>query len=414
MFNRLLSNRLTVVNLVALLLIGAVAGRMLPFYIGTSKAGAMIALLAAYLLLFTTRGLVTRWLGSQYFHLYATLQMGLTLIMMTAIFLDDAPLDFFALLLVPICMQAMWYLPENQGMIWVGVLGFITAGLLTSYFVVYEHSWEGVGYSLGYVSIFVLVAIFSSVTRRADEARNQTQMLLQELQAANAKLEDYSMQVEQLAIVEERSRLARELHNSVSQTIFSLTLTAQAARLLLDRDPSRVPQELDRLQTLSRNALAEMRTLIQQNKPVEIDELDLAGMLRKHVEERKTMDGLTVHLEILGDHSLTEAIKSGLFRIAQEALNNIIKHAEVKEAWLTLDLSGNPLQLCIQDHGAGFDPVDNSGNPGHLGLEGMHETGQVTGREDQNYICTRGGYDGGCPGSTARGGNSWLKRKRSK
>ena len=134
MLNRLLSNRLTVVNLVALLLIGAVAGRMLPFYVGTSKAGAMIALLAAYLLLFATRGLVTRWLGSQYFHLYATLQMGLTLIMMTAIFLDDVPLDFFALLLVPICMQAMWYLPENQGMIWVGVLGFITAGLLTILF----------------------------------------------------------------------------------------------------------------------------------------------------------------------------------------------------------------------------------------------------------------------------------------
>ena len=116
-----------------------------------------------------------------------------------------------------------------------------------------------------------------------------------------------------------------------------------------------------------------MRTLIQQNKPVEIDELDLAGMLRKHVEERKTMDGLTVHLEILGNHSLAEAIKSGLFRIAQEALNNIIKHARVKEAWLTLDLSGNPLQLCIQDHGAGFDPADNSGNPEHLGLEGMQE-----------------------------------------
>jgi signal transduction histidine kinase len=373
MFNRLLSNRLTVVNLVALLLIGAVAGRMLPFYVGTSKAGAMIALLAAYLLLFATRGLVTRWLGGQYFHLYATLQMGLTLIMMTAIFLDDAPLDFFALLLVPVCMQAMWYLPENQGMIWVGLLGFITAGLLTSYFVVYEHSWEGVGYSLGYVSIFVLVAIFSSVTRRADEARNRTQMLLQELQAANAKLEEYSMQVEQLAIVEERSRLARELHDSVSQTIFSLTLTAQAARLLLDRDPSRVPQELDRLQTLSRNALAEMRTLIQQNKPVGNEEHDLAEMLRKHAEERQTMDGLTVHVEVIGDHSLAQVIKSGLFRIAQEAINNIIKHAKVKEAWLTLDLSGNPLRLCVQDHGAGFDTANNSRNPGHLGLEGMQE-----------------------------------------
>jgi signal transduction histidine kinase len=373
MFNRMLSNRLTVVNLVALLLIGAVAGRMLPFYVGTSKAGAMIGLMAAYLLLFATRGLVTRWLGSQYFHLYATLQMGLTLIMMTAIFLDDAPLDFFALLLVPVCMQAMWYLPENQGMIWVGLLWFITAGLLTSYFVVYEHSWEGVGYSLGYVSIFVLVAIFSSVTRRADEARNRTQMLLQELQAANAKLEEYSMQVEQLAIVEERSRLARELHDSVSQTIFSLTLTAQAARLLLDRDPSRVPQELDRLQTLSRNALAEMRTLIQQNKPVGNEELDLAEMLRKHAEERQTMDGLTVHVEIIGDHSLSQVMKSGLFRIAQEAINNIIKHAKVKEAWLTLDLSGNPLRLCVQDHGAGFDTANNSRNPGHLGLEGMQE-----------------------------------------
>ncbi len=373
MFNRLLSNRLTVVNLVALLLIGAVAGRMLPFYIGTSKAGAMIALLTGYLLMFATRGLITRRLGGEYFHLYATIQMGITLIMMTAIFLDDAPLDFFALLLVPICMQAMWYLPENQGMIWVGLLGLIITILLTSYFVIYEHSWEGVGYSLAFVSIFVLVAIFSSVTRRADDARNQTQMLFQELQAANAKLEEYSMQVEQLAIVEERGRLARELHDSVSQTIFSLTLTAQAARLLLDRDPSRVPQELDRLQTLSRNALAEMRTLIQQNKPVESTELDLNGMLSKHIDERQALDGLTVHLEVLGNQPLSEVIKSGLFRIAQEALNNIVKHAGVKEAWLSLDLSGDPIRLCVQDHGAGFDPAANMGIPGHLGLEGMQE-----------------------------------------
>ena len=87
---------------------------------------------------------------------------------------------------------------------------------------------------------------------------------------------------------------------------------------------------------------------------------------------------------------------------------------EVKEAWLTLDLSGNPLQLCIQDHGAGFDPVDNSGNPEHLGLEGMQERVKSLGGKIKDYICTRGGYDGGCPGSTARGGNSWLKRKRSK
>jgi signal transduction histidine kinase len=100
---------------------------------------------------------------------------------------------------------------------------------------------------------------------RADQAENRT--LLTDLQAAHRDLQAYAGQVEALTAARERNRLARELHDSVSQTIFSITLTAQAARLLLDRDPARVPELLDRLESMTGSALAQLRSLIAKLHP---------------------------------------------------------------------------------------------------------------------------------------------------
>jgi signal transduction histidine kinase len=88
---------------------------------------------------------------------------------------------------------------------------------------------EGIGFGLTYVVGCLLIAILGSVTLQADKARNESQALLAELQVANQKLQDYARQIEALAAAEERNRLARELHDSVSQTIFSMNLTAQSA-----------------------------------------------------------------------------------------------------------------------------------------------------------------------------------------
>ena len=122
-------------------------------------------------------------------------------------------------------------------------------------------------------------------------AQAKSQALLIELQAAHHQLQEYASQVEELSAAQERNRLARELHDSVTQTIFSMTLTAQSALILVDRDPARVKEQLVHLQALAKNALAEMRSLIQQLRPRSLAEEGLAAALRRHaVERKKKMD----------------------------------------------------------------------------------------------------------------------------
>ncbi|MBI5354052.1 MAG: hypothetical protein HZB50_15525 [Chloroflexi bacterium] len=100
---------------------------------------------------------------------------------------------------------------------------------------------------------------------QADQA--ESQRLLADLRSAHERLQEYAAQAEELAAARERNRLARELHDSVSQVIFSITLTSQSARLLLDREPACVPEQIDRLQTLTEQALAQLRSLIAQLRP---------------------------------------------------------------------------------------------------------------------------------------------------
>ncbi|MBE0698744.1 MAG: sensor histidine kinase, partial [Anaerolineaceae bacterium] len=175
----------------------------------------------------------------------------------------------------------------------------------------------------------------------------------------------------------ERNRLARELHDSVTQTIFSMTLTAQSTRILLDRDPTRVAAQLDHLQSLAQSALAEMRSLIQQ-RPRSIAEEGLVEALRRHAAERSAQDGLQVDLRITGNQRLPISTEEALFRIIQEALNNIAKHASTNNATVTLCLEKNPVWAAIDDQGIGFNPAlicqkETVGGSTHLGLSGMAE-----------------------------------------
>jgi signal transduction histidine kinase len=354
-------------------MIAAVCARMLPYFVTTEDGPLVLSLLGTYILLFLTRALVTRWLGATYIHLYTVLQMGIASVLIAGLPYRDAPTDFFSILMVTLCFQVMTYLPEKQGAVWVGILAIMVTVVNITYNLVHENSLEGIGFSLSYVAAMIMLAVFTSVTLRSEEERDRTRLLLVELQAANTKLEEYARRVEQLATIEERSRMARELHDSVSQTIFSLTMTSQAARLLLDRDPSRVAEQLDRVQTLSKNALAEMRTLIKQSKPNADSSAALADLLRQHADERLRLDGLTVHIDCQGDGQLPVEVQNGWFRVAQEALNNIVKHAEVKETWITLNLNADPPFLCVEDHGAGFDPSSIATGGEHMGLQGMRE-----------------------------------------
>ena len=179
--------------------------------------------------------------------------------------------------------------------------------------------------------------------------------------------------MEGLAAAEERNRLARELHDSVSQTIFSMTLTSQAARMLMESDPPRAVSLLDHLQTLSHNALAEMRTLIQELRPHSVVQNGLVPALHKQVKDRMAQDGLKVVLQIHGDRRLPKPVEEGLFRVVQEALNNVVKHSKTDSASIQLDLDAEAPSLVIEDHGVGFEPAKVNTSDGHVGLQSMEE-----------------------------------------
>ncbi len=197
-----------------------------------------------------------------------------------------------------------------------------------------------------------------------------------ELGAAHRRLRGYVAQTEEMAAEGERGRLARELHDSVTQTVFSMNLTAQGAALLFAREPSRVAGQLERLEELAAGAMTEIQALVAHldRRPAAAD---LPAALRRLAAERPAQDGLQVSLEINGEGTLPTPVAIGLYAITLEALNNVARHAGTGRAAVRLALEGAAhLEIC--DDGPGFDPAALA-EPGHLGLAGMADRAREIG-----------------------------------
>jgi signal transduction histidine kinase len=225
--------------------------------------------------------------------------------------------------------------------------------------------------TLIYTAGNVFFSTYTLAMRRAQAAREQNQALALELQDTNHQLDAYSTQLAQLAVARERNRLARELHDSVTQTVFSMTLTTQSALLLLDRDLTQVGFHLERLNQLARSALAEMQVLISELKPDKAAKEGLVPVLRRHLAGSRLPENLSVSLEVEGDQRLEFAEEQSLFHIAEEALNNIVKHAQTSQAQIRLHLA-EPFWMEIVDQGQGFN-LQQAQNSGRIGLSSMHE-----------------------------------------
>jgi PAS domain S-box-containing protein len=180
---------------------------------------------------------------------------------------------------------------------------------------------------------------------------------------------DLRRQAVELASSEERSHLARELHDSVTQALFSMTLLSRSIELLLVKDPSQVPGKLASLRDLQREALAEMRALIFELRPGNVEENGLIQALRTHSAALSGRIGLPVVVE--GDLAARPPIdvEEGLYRIAQEALHNVVKHAGAKQVRVEVGRVPDGVHLRVADDGRGFDPT--AVPDGHLGLTGM-------------------------------------------
>jgi signal transduction histidine kinase len=343
------------------LMLAACALRSVLVYQNSSLLGLVLILLIAWLLLFIGGTLLSRRLP-RYSIVFISLG---SILVLTLLLITHS--DFFAFLFTILAMQAMQHYPPRLVGILIGISTILTFLALVQPSGAFQAMALAVVF--GAVSVFMGVYIWS--TRRARAVEEEQRVLLEELQEANRKLETYSQQKQQLAVGRERQRLARELHDSVTQTIFSMTLTTQSALLLLERDRQQVASQLDRLQKLAQSTLAEMQVLISRLAPESLAGVGFIPAIQQDLEERRQLENLAVVLEVEGDQPFSPTEEAGLFRIAQEALNNIVKHAHVSEAVLRLHLA-NPFWMEIEDHGTGF-VSEQSHAPGRLGLNSMCE-----------------------------------------
>jgi two-component system nitrate/nitrite sensor histidine kinase NarX len=176
------------------------------------------------------------------------------------------------------------------------------------------------------------------------------------------------------ATVEERQRLARELHDAVTQTLFSSSLIADVLPRIWERNREEGHRRLEELRQLTRGALAEMRTLLLELRPAALVEVELSELLKQLSEAFTGRSRIPVQVEIEDDLSIPTEIKIGLYRITQEALNNVFKHARAEHVILSLQSRPDGLELSISDDGSGFDQSQVSSR--QLGLKIMHERSQ--------------------------------------
>jgi signal transduction histidine kinase len=187
----------------------------------------------------------------------------------------------------------------------------------------------------------------------------------------NARLYDRNRE---LAILEERTRLARELHDSVTQSLFSVHCQAGAVATYLDRDVERAREELGDLRRTAHEALQGMRALIFDLRPVSLKDAGLAAALRDQVEQVRRTGGPELLFEEHGTCSLPLSAQEHLFRIAQEALRNAVRHARAERIVVSLATDAECLELCVSDDGRGFDPEAlAAGDHRSFGLIGLRE-----------------------------------------
>ncbi|MGI5399900.1 GAF domain-containing sensor histidine kinase [Streptomyces sp. CA-135486] len=186
----------------------------------------------------------------------------------------------------------------------------------------------------------------------------------------NARLYERSRE---LTIAEERSRLAHELHDAVSQKLFSLRLTAQAAAALVDRDPDRAKGELQQVAVLAAEAADELRAAVVELRPAALDEDGLVNTLRTHIQVLDRAHTARVTFDACGIRALPAAQEEALLRVAQEALHNALRHSGADQVDVVLIRRGQGAALSVTDDGRGFEPrtVRRAGR--HLGLVSMRD-----------------------------------------
>lgn len=244
--------------LIGFIMIGVAALRAILFYWNQTELVTVMSFITLYALLYS----LEPWL-STHFHWHPYIYFPLQTAIVIALSNLRPFSDFHTVLYFPLCIQVFRTFSRRAALGWTALflvaLG-ITLMLGLGLFV-------GLAFILLYLAVGTFMISYDFLYARTQNDQAQSQRLLVDLQSAHQKLQDQAAQAAELAAARERNRLARELHDSVSQVIFSITLTSQSARLLLERNPARVPEEIERLREMTSSALNQLRSLIAELHP---------------------------------------------------------------------------------------------------------------------------------------------------
>jgi signal transduction histidine kinase len=355
------------------LIFAAVVLRALVWYRVSPYFSLVVVFLVIYGLLLSFESLVERRIKSYQEQLLTWFQIGYLVIQTSLIvgILIIPPLnDFGGMLFIPISLQAVLFFQRRVGFFFISLFTLVMGVILLRGG---ENFPNGLAMALLFGGICFLAGSYAHLIFLAQETQRDNQRTLGELQAAHRQLQSYSIELEQLAADRERIRLARDMHDSVTQTVFSMNLTVQSARLLLNRDRQLLKGQLDRLQDLAREAMNEIQVLITHLQPAPIAEQGFVDVVKRLILEKRRLDDLQVSLEYSKEMNLPKLEIDCLTKIVQEALTNIVKHAETQQAIIRINLEKKPLFLEIEDHGSGFTSTTDSSQSEHLGLKGMSE-----------------------------------------
>jgi signal transduction histidine kinase len=285
--------------------------------------------------------------------------------------------DFWAILFCPLVVQVMHRFPQRTGLLITGIFTVIVSFLLLL----------GLGPEVGLPLIFIygviyfLLAAFIALIREAEAAREESQKQQADLIAAHRQLQSYTAQAEELAVLQERNRLARELHDSVTQSLYSLTLFSHAARRMArDIGDDRLERQVRQIGTTAVKTLKEMRLLVYELRPHLLEKEGLIRAIRQRLDAVEGRSGVEARLVVDELDRLPPTVEQELYRITNEALNNALKHAAATSVMVYLRQIDDRVELEIVDDGIGFQP-EAVRDHGGMGLDSIRERAEQLGGE---------------------------------
>lgn len=286
------------------------------------------------------------------------LYMAVQALLTTVMFLRLPAADVFDFLLYLLVIQVTIALPPRVAVRWV-VLFFIVESL---------HFFDSASIERAmnlvlFMPIYFLTGVFGYSLRRAEIAHREKELILEELHATQNQLQE-------LAVTEERTRLARELHDSLGHQLTVAVVQLEGAQRLIPTKPDLASQMIGTMREELKNALADLRRTVTVLRSPIADDLPLESALLTLTQSFQQNTGLAIHFATASNlPELPESYRLALYRAAQEGLTNIQRHANAQNAWIDLDVDDTQITLTIKDDGTGFDqPIEKGSSIGLIGL----------------------------------------------